>query len=564
MTRESAGNDTLSRRTLLAGIGGTASTVIAGCQTPQPRPDTTTTTRPSVVEFVFEGWTSGWIGVSPPAVEGKKNPTLELTAGRTYRVTWENADGVPHNIVIRDADGTDLHRTEIIQQKGQTQTLEFTATEEMATYLCEVHPSTMVGDIAIEGKVTTTTSPAEEFPVHDRLVADADLPAEPQHNVDLRDLMVVIERENESIAIVDTVNHERIARVDDVGTAIHVADFHPKLPAGGRDGAYVYTQSREGWMYKVDLYGFNRVSRIRDGTSARDISTDRTGTYLAGGYYDPHVLSIADADTMEPIKTIEATGAGPSGEQVSSQVHAVADIPTEGLYLIALFDAGRVQLLDYTTPDLPIVADIKVASKLHDGFLGPEGRYFYIASQGDDVMGVVDTKARELETLIDVSAVPHPGPGAVDPARSQAFTTHLGSATVAVWDTDTFELKKVIETPGKGLFIQYHPQSEYVWADVLFDSPETDSLVYQIDPDSLEVARTIDTARWGTGRSLHPEFTRDGSKVYFSLWDAGKLVVLDSETGEHVATIDGFTTPTGKFLGNDAEEHAWSEERGAY
>ncbi len=398
-----------------------------------------------------------------------------------------------------------------------------------------------------------------ELPVHDVLMTENDLPQTKQHNVeDLRDLLIVIERDNESIALVDTTTHERIGRVNDVGNAIHVVDFHSKLPENTREGAYVYTQSREGWMYKVDLFGFNRVARLRAGTDARDIAVSRDNKYVAGGFYTPRQLTIADASDMSHIKTMEVKGENADGEVVPSQVHALYDVPEQGMYLMALFEAGRIQFVDYTRDDFPIVADIPVASRLHDGFFSADGRYFFIASQGDDLIGVIDTQRQELAATIETADVPHPGPGAVDPEHNQAFTTHLGAPKVSVWDTKEFKLKKIIDVPGKGLFIRKHPNSKYVWADVLFDSEETDSLVYQIDPETLEVVNTVDTKQWGDGRSLHPEFTRDGSQVYISLWDAGKLVVLDSETGDYVSQIDGFTTPTGKFLGARAEGHSFT------
>ena len=210
---------------------------------------------------------------------------------------------------------------------------------------------------------------------------------------------------------------------------------------------------------------------------------------------------------------------------------------------------------DYTEEGFPVVIDEYVADRLHDGFFGPEGRYFFVASQADDVMGVIDTKEREVTTTIDTSKVPHPGPGAVDADRMRAYTTHMGAPKVTVWDLENFEVVDTVDVPGRGLFIRYHPESEYVWADVLFDSEERNPLVYAIDPDSLEVAFQVDCSRWGVGRSLHPIFTGDGSQVYVSLWDAGKLVVLDSGTGEHVETLEGFTTPTGKFPARRARGH---------
>ena len=150
---------------------------------------------------------------------------------------------------------------------------------------------------------------------------------------------------------------------------------------------------------------------------------------------------------------------------------------------------------DYTQEGFPVVMDEYVAGRLHDGFFGPHGRYFFVASQADDVMGVIDTKEREVAALVDTSKVPHPGPGAVDAERNRAYTTHMGAPKVTVWDLENFEVVKSIDVPGKGLFIRYHPESDYVWADVLFDSDELDSLVYAIDPEKLEVAFQVDCSQ---------------------------------------------------------------------
>ncbi|GAB7020382.1 PQQ-dependent sugar dehydrogenase [Halostagnicola bangensis] len=100
-------------------------------------------------QIVLLGPTPGWIGVEPDEIEDEENPTLELEAGQTYEVTWENSDGLPHNFAILSADGEQLVRSEITEETGEVQTVEFEATEEMAEYYCEMHPDTMRGDLVI-------------------------------------------------------------------------------------------------------------------------------------------------------------------------------------------------------------------------------------------------------------------------------------------------------------------------------------------------------------------------------------------------------------------------------
>ena len=138
-------------------------------------------------EFVFNGVTPAWIGLEPDEIDGEENPTLELTAGETYRFTWENGDGQPHNVVILDAGDDILERTEIVRETGETQTLEFEATEEMDRYVCEVHPGTMVGSVQVEPEEPPddVDDPAPE-------PADALTPADMDEFLDIGDRLVTL------------------------------------------------------------------------------------------------------------------------------------------------------------------------------------------------------------------------------------------------------------------------------------------------------------------------------------------------------------------------------------
>lgn len=109
-------------------------------------------------EIQLVGRAGGWEGVAPADIEGQTNPTLALTAGQDYTVTWENGDGASHNFAIRDANGDNILSSEFMSEQGATQSVEFTASEEMAQYVCEVHPGTMVGDVQIATETTTTTT----------------------------------------------------------------------------------------------------------------------------------------------------------------------------------------------------------------------------------------------------------------------------------------------------------------------------------------------------------------------------------------------------------------------
>jgi len=102
-------------------------------------------------QIEFDGQTAGWEGISPSSIEGATNPTLVLTEGETYKIGWTTGDGAQHNIAIyNDSDEVvDELATEGVTEP-EDQWLEFTASSEMTTYICEFHKTTMVADLQVE------------------------------------------------------------------------------------------------------------------------------------------------------------------------------------------------------------------------------------------------------------------------------------------------------------------------------------------------------------------------------------------------------------------------------
>lgn len=157
--------------------------------------------------ILLGGNTAGWEPYRLPgeesAEEAETNPTLTLESGTAYTLAWMNVDGQPHNFAILDSDGEPLQvlqpiefdeqqfeelnvtaeettpeetpettpeetpttvpeeelvdSTENVSEEGAVQAVRFTASDEMAQYICQVHPNTMVGDIELgEGGGTET------------------------------------------------------------------------------------------------------------------------------------------------------------------------------------------------------------------------------------------------------------------------------------------------------------------------------------------------------------------------------------------------------------------------
>ncbi len=110
-----------------------------------------TTTADVATSFFIGGEVAGWQALQQGPISEGVNPTLNLETGRRYEVTWRNLDGLPHNFAIVDSNGNVLLATDIMSRQGETQTVTFEATERMAEYLCQVHPSSMRGEIAFGG-----------------------------------------------------------------------------------------------------------------------------------------------------------------------------------------------------------------------------------------------------------------------------------------------------------------------------------------------------------------------------------------------------------------------------
>lgn len=434
---------------------------------------------------------------------------------------------------------------------GENVTIEFVADKvgefafECAIY-CGVEHPTMRGslkvlprEVAVAPELVeevTLTTLEEIGKTLEVLMPEETLPDRVTWGGRVEDLMVVIEREAGSIAIINGANHTLLKHIEGIGARPHVISFTT-------DGRWGYITSRDGWLNKIDLYTLQLVRRVKIGFDTRGVAVSGDDGYVVVGNYIPNTAVILDAETLEPLKVIKTFGVDPDGEAVESRVAAVLDSPL-GYFVIALKEAGQVWVISYKDPNFPVVATIEDAGRiLHDAFLTPDGRFFMVASQEDDVHTVVDLERLTLHMKIPSGDKPHPGPGAI--WRNLAFSPSIGEGNVTVWDIETWEVVACIPTAGPGLFIRSYERGEtgynYIWVDVVF-GPEN-ATIQVIDVETLSVVKTMKPGF----RSLHPEFTYDGNYVYVSVWDENKVVVYHAYTFEVVAEITGVETPTGIF-----------------
>ncbi|MCX6075987.1 MAG: c-type cytochrome [Campylobacterales bacterium] len=391
------------------------------------------------------------------------------------------------------------------------------------------------------------------------------------------DIVFVTERDAAKVVFLDGTTGKLLSR-HDAGFAVHVTVTNKRQPR------YAYSISRSGLVTMFDLNtpGQQKIAECQVGSDSRGLAVSPDGRFLMAGNYVPGGAVLMDAMTLEPLKVYPTSSViDPDGNIGSSRVAGIFDTPYGPYIAFALKDAGHVYIVDYSKPDFPIVGDIPNIGKiLHDGFLneGKEiGRYLFIASQGSDVVGVVDFKTKSLVTKIYTgpAAKPHPGQG------SSWYNEHLGKqlgatvnmnlGQVTIWD-DNFDVIRQIPTGGGGLFIGTGDHTPFLWADNVLGGEENWNKVHLINKQTLEVDRIITvgteegtvtdpvthkelfswkvpTIKDAKGKAviprvLHAEPANHGHWTMISEWNAGRIGIYEATTGKFVKYIEGLTTPT--------------------
>lgn len=358
---------------------------------------------------------------------------------------------------------------------------------------------------------------------------------------DVAELMLVVEKDCRSIIFLDGANHEIVARIDDLGHQLHA-------PTPSPDGKFVFVIARDGWLSKIDLETLEVVKSIDVGDNSRGTGLTDDGKFLLVGNFEPNTAVLLDAESLEVLKTFEATGSVNGGPEIPSKVGGVVELGTK-IYMV-LKDVNAVWEIETADPDFPVrkyenLGDGK--TPLHDAYVTPDGRYLLAAVQGANVVWVLDTRTGEEVAEVPTGVTPHTGPGAT--VGNLTFVPTLDpEGVISVIDTDTWTNVTNIDTGGPSLFIRHNPTAEtadeypYVWGETALGDRHDE--IYVIDVRSLEIVETLIPI---PGESTwHPEFTYDGEEVYVVSQTGNAIVVFDANTFEVIKTIEA-KTPSAVF-----------------
>jgi len=403
------------------------------------------------------------------------------------------------------------------------------------------------------------------------LVAPEDRPKKQMNSLDLPNLFSVTLRDAGEIALIDGESKE-IVEVIKTGYAVHIS----RMSASGR---YLFVIGRDALINMVDLWMEhpNTVAKIKIGLEARSVETSKYKGYedkyaVAGAYWPPQFV-IMDGETLEPKKIVATRGMTVDTQEYHPEPRVAAIVASHEHpeFIVNVKETGKIMLVNYENLENLSTTTIDAARFLHDGGWDSSMRYFMTAANQSDKIAVVDSKDRELEALVDVGKIPHPGRGAnfVDPEHGPVWaTSHLGDPTIQMIGTDpeghpdkAWKVVRTLNGQGGGsLFIKTHPKSKNLYVDTALHPTESVSqsvAVYNIDnlEDGYEVLPIAEWANLGEGpkRVVQPEYNVAGDEVWFSVWNGKEqrsaIVVVDDKTRTLKKVIDDerLVTPTGKF-----------------
>lgn len=397
-------------------------------------------------------------------------------------------------------------------------------------------------------------------------------PTKQENDLNLDNVFSVTLRDAGQVALVDGDSKEIVATIP-TGYAVHIS----RLSASGR---YLYVIGRDAQVNLIDLWMKKpeTVAVIKAGLEARSVETSKykgwEDKYAIAGTYWPPQFVIMDGDTLEPLKIVATRGMTVDTQEYHPEPRVAAIVASHEHpeFIVNVKETGKILLVNYEDLENMKITEIEAARFLHDGGWDSTKRYFLTAANQSNKIAVVDSKEGNLEALVEVGQIPHPGRGAnfKHPKHGPVWaTSHLGDQSIALIGTDPEghpdQAWKVVDSldgqGGGSLFIKTHPKSKHLYVDTALNpDPKISQSVAVFDIDNLDKGfKVLPIAEWagikddGPKRVVQPEYNKAGDEVWFSVWsgkeETSAIVVVDDKTLKLKKVIKNpkLVTPTGKF-----------------
>lgn len=295
-----------------------------------------------------------------------------------------------------------------------------------------------------------------------------------------RGLLLVANKGDESLGIVDVSTGKQVATVPEGGTTGHEVTASP-------DGRTAY----------VPIYGNSGVGKP---------GTD--GDHMV-------VIDIASR---------KVTGTVNFGRGV--RPHLPVFGPRNGMLYVTTELEKAITVIDPKT--LKIVGQIPTGqTESHMLAISHDGRRGYTANVGPGTVSVLDMEAKKTLTIIPISGETQRI--SVSPDDKWVFTSDQKAPRLAVIDTATNKVKTWVELPGAGYGTAPTPDGKWLLVDV-----PSKNQVAIVDLSAMKVVKSLDVPKAPQAVLVRP----DGKEAYASCDSSHKIAVIDVANWTVKGTID--------------------------
>ena len=355
-------------------------------------------------------------------------------------------------------------------------------------------------------------------------------------------LMVIVEREDSSVVVVDALRHEILGRIEGLGV------LHHATVSFSQAARYAYLVSRDGFLSKLDLLDLKRVARVKIGESSIGLAVTQDNRFVAVSNYKPPEVRIVDAETLAPVHTIPALKET-QDDQIPSRTLGIVDAPGN-LIIFSLMDTDGIWVVDANQAGFPVVKKFWDVGRMpYDALLTHDGRYYIAGLFHSQHLAMLDTWTLEginpipLEDphrkspKLAVKKVPHLEGWAI--ANNLLFAPVVGEARLGVYEFGTWRFVRSIELAGAPMFAMGSPDGRYLWINF---SGKNHRFVQVLDVSTLEIAKTLEIGE----KVIHMGFSPKGKHIYISSYKEDKVVVLDTRSFTAIKEIP-LRSPSGIF-----------------
>lgn len=360
------------------------------------------------------------------------------------------------------------------------------------------------------------------------------------------DLGLIIERAQGSVQIIEHSLHTSLAKITELGDLSHASVVF------SRDQRYAYIFGRDGGLSKIDLLNDEIVKRIIQAGNSIGGAISQDGKLIAVSNYTPGGVKIFSSDNLELIADIPAEY---ENGKLSKTVGLV-DAPNHH-FVVSLFDAGEIWLLNVKNPAKPIITKFKnIGKQPYDALLTPDGRYYMAGLFGEKGLALLDLWQPEKgvkhiladygknDEKLPVYKMPHLEGWTV--TSDFVFIPAVGQHEVLVMDKHNWQLLKRIPVAGQPVFVMSQPDGRQIWVNFAFPDNQQ---VQIIDVKDLAVKKELKPGK----AVLHMEFTPRGEQVWIAVRDDDQVIVYDTESFSEVARLPA-EKPSGIFFSNRANK----------